>query len=128
MTWEPFDIEDLHKLALKHEFCPYYATKERATQADLIFMPYNYLIDEKIRENFDVNFSNTLIIFDEAHNITSAQEEVTSFELRTKTLEQCLNELGQLQAFRPHDDQKEWKSTDEQIKRLKELTNNTIIL
>ena len=69
MPWRPMDIEEIHKIALSNEYCPYYASKERAQYADLIFMPYNYLIDEKIRENFDIDFSNSIIIFDEAHNI-----------------------------------------------------------
>jgi len=59
-------------------------------------MPYNYLIDEKIRENYEINFENAVLIFDEAHNITGAQEEVTSFELRAKTLDLCLTELHSL--------------------------------
>jgi regulator of telomere elongation helicase 1 len=49
--------------------CPYFANKDRSFGADIIFMPYNYLIDEKIRENFDINFANSCIIFDEAHNV-----------------------------------------------------------
>lgn len=53
-------------------FCPYYASKDRASAADIIFMPYNYLIDEKIRENYEIDFKNSVIIFDEAHNVTSA--------------------------------------------------------
>jgi regulator of telomere elongation helicase 1 len=53
-------------------FCPYYASKDRAAAADLIFMPYNYLIDEKIRENYEINYENSVIIFDEAHNVTQA--------------------------------------------------------
>ena len=70
LTWDPLDIEDLHKFAKEKLICPYFAMKDRAAGADIIFMPYNYLIDEKIRENFDVNFENSIIIFDEAHNIT----------------------------------------------------------
>lgn len=70
MPWEPLDIEELHKVADRHQFCPYYATKDRANGADLIFMPYNYLIDEKIRENYEINLENAILIFDEAHNIT----------------------------------------------------------
>jgi regulator of telomere elongation helicase 1 len=56
MPWEPLDIEELHKVAQRHMFCPYYVSKDRAPAADLIFMPYNYLIDEKIRENFEIEW------------------------------------------------------------------------
>jgi regulator of telomere elongation helicase 1 len=52
--------------------------------ADVIFMPYNYLIDEKIRENFEINYKNSVVIFDEAHNIASLAEDVSSFELKSK--------------------------------------------
>lgn len=50
-------------------------------------MPYNYLIDEKIRENFEINWDNTILIFDEAHNISQTAESVTSFEVKTKNLD-----------------------------------------
>jgi len=30
MDWNVSDIEELHKLAERHEFCPYYGNKERA--------------------------------------------------------------------------------------------------
>ena len=47
------DIEELHQLAHKECICPYYGMKDRVGGADIIFMPYNYLVDEKIRDNFD---------------------------------------------------------------------------
>ena len=50
-------------------------------------MPYNYLVEEKIRENFDISYSNSIIIFDEAHNIAPVTEDVSSFELKAKLLE-----------------------------------------
>ena len=50
-------------------FCPYYASKDRVGAADVIFMPYNYLIDDKIRENYEIDYANSVIIFDEAHNV-----------------------------------------------------------
>ena len=46
MSWEPMDIEEIHKLAQKGKYCPFYTTRDRVAVADLIFMPYNYLIDE----------------------------------------------------------------------------------
>lgn len=50
------DIEDLHKLGKKHKVCPYFLQKNRVEFADLILMPYNYLIDPKIRENFKIDY------------------------------------------------------------------------
>jgi Rad3-related DNA helicase len=69
MTWEPLEIEELKREAEKHNFCPYYANKDRAHAADIILMPYNYLIDDKIRRNLNIKWHNSIIIVDEAHNI-----------------------------------------------------------
>jgi len=68
-------------------------TKDRVAGADLIFMPYNYLIDEKIRENYGIEYKNSVIIFDEAHNIAPCSEEVSSFEIKASYLDKCLMEL-----------------------------------
>ena len=56
MSWDPMDIEEIHREAIRHAYCPYYATKDRVAGADLVFMPYNYLIDEKIRENYGIDY------------------------------------------------------------------------
>ena len=44
------DIEDLVVLGKKHSACPYFMTKEIRKSADIIFMPYNYLLDPKVRK------------------------------------------------------------------------------
>ncbi|KAL7991199.1 hypothetical protein Chor_002438 [Crotalus horridus] len=41
------DIEDLVKNGNKHRVCPYYLSKSLKQQADIIFTPYNYLLDSK---------------------------------------------------------------------------------
>jgi Rad3-related DNA helicase len=38
-------------------------------EADLIFMPYNYLLDGSNREGQGVDLENAILIVDEAHNI-----------------------------------------------------------
>jgi regulator of telomere elongation helicase 1 len=75
LSWDPLDIEELHKAAKKECFCPYFAMRDRLAGADVVFMPYNYLIDEKIRENFELNIENSVVIFDEGHNIPSVCED-----------------------------------------------------
>ena len=95
MPWEPIDIEEIHKHAKIHSYCPYYTSKERVVEADLVLMPYNYLIDAKLRGKIDLE--NAIIIVDEAHNIAPCCEEVSSFELKSLTLQKCLFELQELQ-------------------------------
>lgn len=59
-------------------------------------MPYNYLIDAKIRENFKIDYANSIIIIDEAHNVGKVSEDVASFEINIQMLGSVLAELGAL--------------------------------
>ena len=56
-------------MAEKDVSCPYYAMKDRVKGADVVFMPYIYLLDEDIRKNLEIDFENSVLIFDEGHNI-----------------------------------------------------------
>lgn len=50
------DIEELVGLGKKHHFCPYYMARELKQNADLTFMPYNYLLDPNARKLFGKYF------------------------------------------------------------------------
>lgn len=43
------DIENLVSMGKQMKFCPYYMSRELKQQADIIFMPYNYLLDPRMR-------------------------------------------------------------------------------
>ena len=45
---EVMDIEDLTLTGTRHRMCPYYLAREFKSQADVIFMPYNYILDVKV--------------------------------------------------------------------------------
>ena len=81
LSWKPLDIEDLHKIGTAKHYCPYYLERERAGEADIIFMPYNYLVDENLRKTFQIDFKNSIMIIDEAHNIREVAEDVSTFEM-----------------------------------------------
>lgn len=74
-------------------------------------MPYNYIIDDKIRENFEINFENSIIIFDEAHNIPQTCEDHASFSVETKNLDTVMTELTELQDQMNQNTDIELKST-----------------
>ena len=42
------DIEDLNAFGNKHKCCPYYTARQLKETADILFMPYNYLLDKKV--------------------------------------------------------------------------------
>jgi regulator of telomere elongation helicase 1 len=50
--------------------CPYFLSRDLASTADIIFMPYNYLVDSSSRAQLsNINWGNAVVIVDEAHNI-----------------------------------------------------------
>lgn len=92
-TLEVVDIEDLVTKGVSKKFCPYYATRFLKQKAQVIFSPYNYLLDPALRRNQSIDLKNTVVIFDEGHNIESNCEDCASCELRSLSLEVCIKEL-----------------------------------
>ncbi|KAJ2843210.1 hypothetical protein GGI22_007290, partial [Coemansia erecta] len=92
---EIWDIEDLVKLGRKIMACPYYASRELADGADLVFCPYNYILDPGVREAAGISLKNNVVILDEAHNIEGAARDAAPKEFTDKQLAilygECMN-------------------------------------
>ncbi|XP_071428784.1 regulator of telomere elongation helicase 1 isoform X2 [Pithys albifrons albifrons] len=88
------DIEDLVKNGSKHRACPYYLSRSLKQQADIIFMPYNYLLDPKSRKAHNLDLKGTVVILDEAHNVEKLCEESSSFDLTPYDLASALEAIG----------------------------------
>lgn len=87
------DIEDLVKGGTKHKCCPYFLSKELVERADIIFMPYNYLLDPKARKANNIELHNSIVILDEAHNVEKMCEESASIQLKSSDLALCIQEV-----------------------------------
>ncbi|XP_033485941.1 regulator of telomere elongation helicase 1 isoform X1 [Epinephelus lanceolatus] len=90
------DVEDLVKFGNKHRVCPYYLSRSLKQQADVIFMPYNYLLDPKSRRAHNIELNRAVVIFDEAHNVEKTCEESTSFDLTPYDLASAINAVDRL--------------------------------
>lgn len=88
-----FDIEELKGEGKKCAGCPYYAARILNEDADVIFAPYNYLIDPRIRESTGISLENSVVIIDEAHNIEDVCRSSGSIELTSRLIEIVQNEL-----------------------------------
>ncbi|XP_065826996.1 regulator of telomere elongation helicase 1-like [Oscarella lobularis] len=88
------DIEELVKEGAKQKVCPYYLARELKSSADIIFMPFNYIFDAKLRDSHRIDLENAIVICDEAHHIGNMCEESSSFELSSSDLASCLQDIN----------------------------------
>ncbi len=64
-----------------------------AEHAELLFCPYNYLIDPVIRSSMGINIQHAVLIFDEAHNIEDISRSAAHYIFSLAHLsysQQCL--------------------------------------
>ncbi|THG11762.1 hypothetical protein TEA_026058 [Camellia sinensis var. sinensis] len=89
---EPIDIEELVNIGKSCGPCPYYVSRELHKVADIVFAPYNYLIDTGNRKSLSIKWNNSILIFDEAHNLESLCADAASFDLPSWILTACISE------------------------------------
>uniref|UniRef100_A0A8C5NS18 DNA 5'-3' helicase n=1 Tax=Junco hyemalis TaxID=40217 RepID=A0A8C5NS18_JUNHY len=91
--YQAWDIEDLVGLGRKLRACPYFAARELMVGADIVFCPYNYLLDPQIRDTMDINLKDQVVILDEAHNIEDCARESVSYGVTESQLRAAREEL-----------------------------------
>jgi len=66
------DEEDIYS---SHAACPYYLSKELSKHAEILFAPYNYVLDPGIRQALDIDLNGSVVVLDEAHNVEGVLTE-----------------------------------------------------
>ncbi|XP_070573083.1 Fanconi anemia group J protein homolog isoform X2 [Ptychodera flava] len=95
-----WDVEDLVTLGKRIRACPYFAVRSLMEEADIIFCPYNYLIDPKIRSAMEIVLKDQVVVLDEAHNIEDSSRDAASFRVTQEELEDAMDELDKLIAMK----------------------------
>jgi hypothetical protein len=90
------DVEDLVKMGRKDNVCPYFYSRDTSAKADLVLLPYNYLLDSAIRNTLKLRWENSIIIFDEAHNLERVSSDASSCAISSVELAACIKELQQV--------------------------------
>ena len=92
-AYDNIDIEEMYSLGQKSSFCPFYFQRNKKDFADIIFLPYNYIFENKLRNILKLNLKNSVILIDEAHNMEGVCENSKSCEISIKLIDDCLNDL-----------------------------------
>ena len=94
-VWDMGDMEELraNDTKVKGGGCPFFATRQLAEEAQLIFAPYNYIFDAGVRAALDIDVKGAAIIIDEGHNLEDVCRESASFEVTVSALSNCAREI-----------------------------------
>lgn len=96
-------LEELHRLAGAGGArggggsgpCPFYVSRGLAPTADVVFVPYNYLVDPRSRAGLrQLAWRGAVVVFDEAHNLEGAAADAASFDLTAPALAAAIDEAG----------------------------------
>ncbi|KAM0678941.1 TFIIH/NER complex ATP-dependent 5'-3' DNA helicase subunit [Binucleata daphniae] len=93
-----YTLEDLQNFGTCNTVCPYFLSRKLLGMADCILFTYNYVIDPRIKSIVlkEVGF-NSVVIFDEAHNIDNACIEAMSVDIKRSDLENAGKEMKLLE-------------------------------
>ncbi|KAI0783751.1 helicase C-terminal domain-containing protein [Abortiporus biennis] len=111
----PKDIEDLYSAGIDSATCPYFGSRKAISQAQLVLLPYNLLLQKSARESLGIDLTNQVVIIDEAHNLIPSLLSLSTTTLPFRTL---VTSLTQLKIY--HDKFKNRLSTENglNVKRL----------
>lgn len=82
MSRKILDVEDLFKAGTDSQCCPYFSSRYLVQPASLIITPYNTVLDKTAREAYEIDLSDNIIIFDEAHNILDFVKQMNSVQIQ----------------------------------------------
>ena len=101
---QKFDIEDMIEYGKKNARCPYHMSLVILSKADLIFCPYNYILDPKIKGMLELSLVGSLLIIDEAHNIENVCREAANFKFTAENIAFTIDSLNNMKnTFLPED-------------------------
>lgn len=85
-----YTFEDLIKYGEKMKTCPYFTVRRMMPFCNIIIYSYHYLLDPKIAERVSKEFSkDSIVIFDEAHNIDNVCIESLSVDITEDSLKKA---------------------------------------
>ncbi|VUZ41897.1 unnamed protein product, partial [Hymenolepis diminuta] len=92
-----YSLKDLQAYGKSKGYCPYFLARLALIHANIIVYSYYYMLDPKIAALVSSDFpKNTVVVFDEAHNIDNVCIESMSCVISRRSLDRCNQGLEKL--------------------------------
>ncbi|GMH54955.1 hypothetical protein TL16_g01789, partial [Triparma laevis f. inornata] len=93
-----YDLESLRTWGKSKNWCPYYLTRRAINHANILVFNYQYMLDPKVAKMVSKELEQeSIIVFDEAHNLDNICIEALSVEINELGLEKAGRSLNTLQ-------------------------------
>lgn len=90
------DIEDLLVKGWESYSCPYFLSRGLLANTDLLVLSYQYIFTAAFRQVVYDHIKDSIIVFDEAHNIINTLEETGSYSVSLEQLKNIYKYLEEL--------------------------------
>ncbi|KAJ1643956.1 TFIIH/NER complex ATP-dependent 5'-3' DNA helicase subunit [Dispira simplex] len=93
-----YTLDDLRDYGREQGYCPYYMARRALRVANVIIYSYHYMLDPKVADLVSKELSrDSIVVFDEAHNIDNVCIDSLSIDLRRPTLEASTRSVNVLE-------------------------------
>eukprot|EP01132_Coremiostelium_polycephalum_P004981 gene4981-6202_t len=83
-----YSLDDLKEYGYKNGYCPYFLSRHLINFANIVIFSYQYLLDPKIASLISNSFpTNSVVVFDEAHNIDNVCINSLSINIDNRVLD-----------------------------------------
>lgn len=94
-----YALDDLKRLGKSKGWCPYFLARQMLNHANIVVYNYQYLLDPKISNMVSRELQgDSIVVFDEGHNIDNICIEALSVTLNRRALDASVRCISKLQA------------------------------
>ncbi|KAL1832851.1 hypothetical protein DCAR_0102871 [Daucus carota subsp. sativus] len=92
-----YTLQDLRLLGKEKGWCPYFLARHMVKYSNVVVYSYQYLLDPKVAGIISKEMEKeSVVVFDEAHNIDNVCIEALSVSVRRQTLEGATRNLSKM--------------------------------
>ena len=123
-----YTIDELKQHCRKSGGCPYYISRSEVEKADIVLMPYSYILNKRIKKSLKEHLTDWILIIEEADEINEVCEQAASFDWTINKLRIAIKDLLEFQKLKKAFIEKQknglMNSLDDKLKKILESISN----